>query len=132
MAIEYLDIDAPPSVLAGSYEGTFSGVEPKDTEFGPRWRWTFTVIGPDGPIDVSMFTSQKMNSQTNAYALVQSMTGKPPVKGERVDVKSLIGHKFTVLLSVAENGWNKIMGVAPLPVTALKLSAPFPDDEQPF
>jgi hypothetical protein len=127
-AIEYLDVSEPDNVPPGDYVATFSGVEPvENSQFGPRWRWSFRIDIPgEEPVTVSTFTSQKLNSQTNAWAIVRALLGHDPTN--RVDIQSLEGQQVSVLLSLKENGWNKIETISSLPEPALQEEPAFPPE----
>lgn len=106
-SIDHIDVSEPPNVPTGTYVGTFTGIEARTSEYGPSWRWSFEVIGPEGEtVVISTLTSQKLNNQTNAWQIVRALLGHEPEK--RVDIAGLVGAEVSLQLSLKEDGWNKV------------------------
>ena len=95
------------------YLGTLKSVTDGTSKFGPVYDWTFTVDGPDGPVEVSRRTSQKFSPTTIARQFASALMGRSIQKGEVVDLDALIGREVSLAIETNPNGLSSVADIAP-------------------
>jgi len=112
-----ITIKAPATVPAGTYPGTFGGIEAKESQrdHNPYLRWTLTVLTHEGLKDVSGVSSTATGPKSKSYRWFAGLLGRKPAPDERINVDSLIGRPCTVVLEENEDGFSNVVEILPPP-----------------
>lgn len=110
-----LKIKAPAMVPAGTYQGTFEGIEEKESkrDGAPYLRWQFTVRTPAGNKDVSGVSSTNTGPKSKAYGWLSGLLGRKPQPDELIDDEALAGAACLVVLEENDDGFSNVTDVLP-------------------
>jgi hypothetical protein len=108
------------SVPAGSYTGTFAGVEaqPEDKERGyaPGVRWKFTInSGPYAGQSVSRITGATPSPKNGCGKILAGLVGRALKEGEQIDPDEFIGKAYMLVVAASQGGGTRVEAVVPMP-----------------
>jgi len=109
-----MDVRVDIVLEEGAYQAVLENVEEKETKFGERLMWTFSLA--DRNAEVVGFTSMSPSTKANAYRWAEAIMGEvDPMAGWGPE--DVIGGRCTVVLGVAEDAQgeekNKVVRVKP-------------------
>jgi hypothetical protein len=109
-------------VPAGSYTGTFAGVEaqPENKEKGypPGIRWKFTVdAGPYAGQATSRVTGPSPSPVNGCGKMLSGLLGRGLSPGEQIDPDSFVGQRYMLVVAAAPGGGTRVEAVVPVPET---------------
>ena len=99
----------------GPYRAVLENVEERETKFGQRLMWTFSILGKN--VEVVGFISMSPSTRGHAYRWARALMGEidPHLSWEPEDV---VGRECVVVLEVAEDAQgaerDKVVDVKPL------------------
>jgi hypothetical protein len=118
-----------PDVLEpGIYDAHLSEIELRDTQYGERVRWVFTVDASDATL--STWTGLKTHASTKAGAIIEAMLGRRLAKGEALPIDELKAVPVQLFVKIdAESGSNRIEDVLRAKAKPQPRPVPAKDDE---
>jgi hypothetical protein len=107
-------------VPAGSYTGTFAGIEPqpenKEKGYGAGIRWKFTVdAGPYVGQTTSRVTGATPSPKNACGKMLSGLVGRALKEGEQIDPDTFLGKKYMLVVGVAQGGGTRIEAIVPVP-----------------
>jgi hypothetical protein len=107
-------------VPAGSYTGTFSGIEPapedKERGYAAGTRWKFTIsTGPYAGRMIGRITRDTPNPNNVGGKILAGLVGRPLKEGEPIDVSAFIGKPYMLVYGPGPKGGMRVEAVLPLP-----------------
>lgn len=104
-------------VPAGAYSARFAGVEPTPADpikgYGPGLKWTWEVLsGPQAGQKASRTTQATPTQKNAAGKIISGLIGRPLQMGENVDIGSLIGRTYLVVVAEGQSGSTRVESVA--------------------
>ncbi len=104
-------------VPAGSYLARFTGYEETTTEYGDGLRWQFEPIsGPYKGSKTSRITSQNPTMKNACGKILSGLIGKPLTPDQDIDLDSLIGKSYLIVVTNTETGGTRVDTVSPPPI----------------
>ena len=106
-------------VPVGSYQATFSGVEPtpenREKGYGAGLRWIFQIqTGPQAGQVASRITRLSPSPQNACGKMLAGILGRALQLGEQVDPEQHVGRRFLIVVAASQNGSTRIEAVAPV------------------
>jgi hypothetical protein len=110
-----IKIKSPATVPAGTYQGSFEGIEEKTSkrDGAPYYRWAFTVATAEGSKDVSGVSSINTGPKSKAYGWLSGLLGRKPLPDELLDETALVGRPCIVVLEENDEGFANVAEVLP-------------------
>ena len=107
-------------VPAGSYTGTFAGIEvqPENKEkgYGPGTRWKFTIdAGPCAGQTASRVTGSTPSPKNGAGKILAGLIGRALKEGEQIDPEQFVGKRFMIVVAAGQGGGTRVEAVVPMP-----------------
>lgn len=107
-------------VPVGSYAATFKGAEPfkdKEGKYGEGLRWNWQVqSGPQAGQTASRITGTTPSPKNACGKMVSGLLGRPLQPDEEIDIDSLVGKSYLIVVVATENG-ARVDAVLPAPTT---------------
>jgi hypothetical protein len=104
-------------VAEGSYLAKFVGVEPTTNSIGPGLRWTWEIAtGPLAGQATGCTSSTNPSSKNRCGKIVSGMLGKSLTTGEELDLSTLTGQTFLIVVRAGDNGGTYVDSVTKAPV----------------
>ena len=103
-------------VPAGAYPARFTSVEPTPPDpakgYGPGLKWSWEVLtGPQAGQKASRTTTANPSPKNAAGKIISGLLGRPLQTGENVDVGSLIGRTYLIVVAEGQTGGTRVESV---------------------
>ncbi len=113
-----LKMQAGSGVPVGAYQAKFAGVEmvPADPlrGYGEGLKWLFEVTaGPQAGQKTSRITTAKPTLKNACGKMLAGVVGRALAEGEDVDLGTLIGKAYVIVVSQGEGGGTRVESLAP-------------------
>jgi hypothetical protein len=107
-------------VPAGSYTGTFAGVEPqpenKERGYPAGLRWIFKVdSGPQAGQTASRITGSTPSPKNSCGKLLSGLIGRALKEGEQLDPDQWIGKRYMLVVAASQGGGTRVEAIVPMP-----------------
>jgi hypothetical protein len=113
---------APEILDPGVWDAQLARVEARDTKYGERLRWVFTVpaAGQDGEdTETSVWSGFKTHKGTKAGDIIEALGGNRPGKDERLVLTRLVGAWCRlVVVPGDDDDFTKVENILPTQRTA--------------
>lgn len=104
-------------VPAGSYLAKFTGYEETNNDYGDGLRWQFEVAsGPIKGSKTSRITGPLPTPKNSCGRVLSGILGKPLTPGEDIDLDSLVGKTYLIVVTTTDSGSTRVDTVSPPPV----------------
>ena len=106
----------PGGVPVGIYQARFLSVEPTPADsakgYGPGLRWTWEILsGPQAGQKASRTTTATPSQKNAAGKIISGLLGRPLQTGENVDIGSLIGRPYLIVVAEGQSGGTRVESV---------------------
>ena len=103
-------------VPAGIYQSRFVSVEQTPADpvkgYGPGLKWTWEVLsGPQAGQKASRTTTAIPSPKNAAGKIISGLLGRPLQTGENVDIGSLIGRPYLIVVAEGQTGGTRVESV---------------------
>jgi hypothetical protein len=107
-------------VPAGSYTGTFVGVEATEANpekgFGPGIRWKFQIdAGAYAGQTVSRITGNTPSPKNACGMMLTGLMGRPIKEGEQIDPDTFRGKRYMIVVTASQGGGTRVEAIVPMP-----------------
>src|SRR5262245_1403211 len=107
-------------VPAGSYTGTFAGVEPqpenKEKGYPAGVRWKFTIdAGPHAGQTAGRVTGGTPSPKNGCGKLLSGLVGRGLKEGEQIDPGEFVGRRYMLVVAAGPGGGTRVEAVVPMP-----------------
>jgi hypothetical protein len=107
-------------VPAGSYTGTFAGIEtqPENKERGypAGLRWKFTVdTGAYAGQTASRITGSTPSPKNSCGKMLSGLIGRALKEGEQIDPDDRIGKRYMLVVAAGQGGGTRVEAIVPVP-----------------
>lgn len=101
-------------VPPGAYQGVFGGIEQVENDYGGgyRWKWRITQ-GEHKDKIASRITGLKPSPKNACGKMLIALAGRALAAGEALDLGTLIGKQYMVMVAATEQGGTRVETVAP-------------------
>jgi hypothetical protein len=101
-------------VQPGSYRAQIGEITEIETSYGNSYRWDFWPIIEDGSQQkVTDLSTTSFTTRSKAYKWTAAALNRQPAAGENIDFGTLAGKWVQIVVSINENGYNKVEMVSP-------------------
>ncbi|NQU20607.1 MAG: hypothetical protein HQ567_04940 [Candidatus Nealsonbacteria bacterium] len=100
------------SVPIGAYTCTFDGIEEVDhPEYGPGWKWIFSVIGGEHEGRPCYRTTKDEPTPKNSCGrFLAALSGSTPADDLEVDTDDFLGHSYMCMVEASPSGEGTRIG----------------------
>ena len=102
-------------VEPGVYLGDFQGYEPCETQKGPAYKWRWVIAGPKNVGEIASCLTDRIKPRpTNGLGrTLNGLALKTLGEGERFDPKSVIGKRYTIVVTAGPTGGTRVSQILP-------------------
>ena len=100
----------------GVHDAQLLRAEATDTQYGERLRWVFRVPADSDDVDdmeMSVWSGFKTHDKTKAGMIIEGLGGIRPAKGERLNLKPLIGSWCRLVVVPGNGDFPRVDSVLP-------------------
>jgi hypothetical protein len=107
-------------VPAGSYTGTFAGVEPqpenKEKGYAAGVRWKFTIdAGPHAGQSATRVTGSTPSPKNACGKLLSGLIGRALKEGEQIDPDQYRGKRYMLVVAAGQGSGTRVEAIVPMP-----------------